>query len=222
MKKHFFLSMLLCMFSSFAVASSEVELDREKIPTDRASVLRGAEQTVLVCGACHALKYIRYRHLVELGVAQETVDAWRGDKHISASLESQMPPDAAQAAFGILPPDLSLMTLARSGGVHYMYSYLMGYKANEKGEIVNRIFPVTKMPDMLGISGATDTAQRAEIGAKAKDITAFLNWAADPHAEDRKQLGIYVMIYLFIMSILLFLWKKQIWRKVDAMGPVDL
>jgi ubiquinol-cytochrome c reductase cytochrome c1 subunit len=220
MKKHFLLPMLLCMFSSFAVASSEVELDLEKIPTDRASVLRGAEQTAVVCGACHGLKYIQYRNLLELGVAKETVDAWRGDKPLNTAMQPQMPADAAQAAFGVVPPDLSLMTLAREGGVHYMYSYLMGYKVNDKGDVENRIFSVTKMPDILGIAAATDDAQRATISAQAKDITAFLNWAADPHAEDRKTLGIYVMIYLFIMTILLFLWKKQIWRKVDAMGPV--
>lgn len=220
MKKHFLLPMLLCMFSSFAVASSEVELDLEKIPTDRASVLRGAEQTAVVCGACHALKYIQYRNLLELGVAKETVDAWRGDKPLNTAMQSQMPADAALAAFGIVPPDLSLMTLARAGGVHYMYSYLMGYKVNDKGEVENRIFSVTKMPDILGVAAATDPAQRAAISAQAKDITAFLNWAADPHAEDRRTLGIYVMIYLFIMTILLLLWKKQIWRKIDAMGPV--
>jgi cytochrome c1 len=182
--------------------------------------LRGAEQVATVCGACHGLKYIQYRNLLELGVAKETVDAWRGDKPLNTAMQSQMAPADAQAAFGVVPPDLSLMAIAREGGVHYMYSYLMGYKANEKGEIVNRIFTVTKMPDILGISSATDDKQREEIGAKAKDITAFLNWAADPHAEDRKNLGIYVMIYLFIMTILLILWKKQIWRKVDEMGPV--
>jgi ubiquinol-cytochrome c reductase cytochrome c1 subunit len=219
MKKHFLLPLLLCMFSSLAVASSEVELDHEKIPSDRASVLRGAEQTVTVCGACHGLKYIQYRNLVELGVAKETVDAWRGDKPLNSALKPGMDADAAQAAFGVAPPDLSLMTIAREGGMHYMYSYLMGYKANEKGEIVNRIFTVTKMPDILG-SATTDPKAREEAGAKAKDITAFLNWAADPHAEDRKTLGIYVMIYLFIMTILLIMWKKQVWRKVDEMGPV--
>ena len=100
-----------------------------------------------------------------------------------------------------------------------MYSYLMGYGTNEKGETTNRIFPVTKMPDILG-AATTDPKAREEAAAKAKDITAFLNWAADPRAEERKTLGIYVMIYLFIMTILLILWKKQIWRKIDAMGPV--
>lgn len=218
MKKHFLLPLLLSMFSSFALAN-EAELDHEKIPTDRASVLRGAEQVATVCGACHGLKYVQYRNLLELGVAKETVDAWRGDKPMNTAMKPGMDADSAQAAYGVAPPDLSLMTLAREGGVHYMYSYLMGYKANEKGEIENRIFTVTKMPDILG-SATTDPKAREEASAKAKDITAFLNWAADPHAEDRKTLGIYVMIYLFFMTILLILWKKQIWRKVDAMGPV--
>jgi ubiquinol-cytochrome c reductase cytochrome c1 subunit len=218
MKKHFLLPLLLCMFSSFAVAN-EAELDHEKIPTDKASVLRGAEQVATVCGGCHGLKYVQYRNLVELGVPKETVDAWRGDKALNTAMKPGMDADAAQAAFGVVPPDLSLMAIAREGREHYLYSYLTGYKANEKGEVENRIFTVTKMPDILG-SATTDPQQLAEVKAKAKDITAFLNWAADPHAEDRKTLGIYVMIYLFIMTILLFLWKKQIWRKVDAMGPL--
>ena len=101
-----------------------------------------------------------------------------------------------------------------------MYSYLMGYAVNENGVAINRIDNESKMPDILGIASATDAKQREKISANAKDITAFLSWAADPHAEDRKNLGIYVMIYLFIMIILLLLWKKQIWRKVDAMGKV--
>lgn len=221
MNKRFLLPLLLCMFSSFAVANeAELALDHSKIPTDHAAVLRGAEQVATVCGACHGLKYIQYRNLLELGVPKETVDAWRGDKPLNTAMQPQMAPADAQAAFGVVPPDLSLMAIAREGDVHYLYSYLMGYKANEKGEIENRIFTVTKMPDILGISGAADDKQREEISAKAKDITAFLSWAADPHAGDRKTLGIYVMIYLFIMSILLLLWKKQIWRKVDEMGPV--
>lgn len=217
MKKHFLLPLLLCMFSSFAVAN-EAELDHAAIPTDHASVLRGAEQVATVCGGCHGLKYVQYRNLVELGVPKETVDAWRGDKPLNTAMKPAMDAESAQAAFGVVPPDLSLMTLAREGGVHYMYSYLMGYK-NENGEVKNTVFTVTKMPDILG-SATDDPKAHEEASAKAKDITAFLNWAADPHAEDRKTLGIYVMIYLFIMTILLILWKKQIWRKVDEMGPV--
>ncbi|HEU0187540.1 MAG TPA: cytochrome c1 [Gallionellaceae bacterium] len=220
MNKHFLLPVLLCMFSSFAVAN-EAELDHTPIPTDKASVLRGAEQVVTVCGGCHGLKYIQYRNLVELGVPKETVDAWRGDKPLNSAVPPAMDATSAQAAFGVAPPDLSLMTLAREGGVHYLYSYLMGYKTNEKGESTNTVFEVTRMPDILG-SAATDPKAREEASAKAKDVTAFLNWAADPHAEDRKTLGMYVLAYLAIMTLLFFLWKKQIWRKIDAMGKVQL
>ncbi len=216
MNKRFLLPLLLSLFSSFALAN-EIELEHDPIPTDRASVLRGAEQVATVCSSCHGLKYVQYRSLLDLGIAKETVDVWRGDKPLNSAMKPQMAPDDAAAAFGVTPPDLSLMAVAREGGVHYLYSYLMGYGVGANGETTNRIFTVTKMPDVLGISAASDAKQREEISAKAKDITAFLNWAADPRAGDRRSLGIYVIIYLLIMTILLFLWKKQIWRKIDAM-----
>lgn len=220
MNKRFLLPLLLSMFSSFALANEEVKLDNTPIPTDKAAVLRGAEQVVTVCGGCHGMKYIQYRNLVELGVPKETVDAWRGDKHLNSAVQPGMDAASAQAAYGVVPPDLSLMALAREGGVHYLYSYLMGYK-NENGEIKNTVFTVTKMPDILG-SATDDPKAREEAAAKAKDVAAFLNWAADPHGEDRKTLGMYVLIYLAIMTVLFFLWKKQIWRKVDAMGKVEV
>ena len=99
--------------------------------------------------------------------------------------------------------------------MHYLYSYLTGYSVNDKGETINRIFPGTRMPDVMGLSTTTDVKQRAEIVTKTKEITAFLNWAADPHAEERKTLGIYVIAYLLLLSVLLYLWKVQIWRKLD-------
>jgi len=66
----------------------------------------------------------------------------------------------------------------------------------------------------MAVSTTSDVKQRAEIITKTKEITAFLNWAADPHAQDRKQLGIYVIAYLLLLTVLLYFWKVQIWRKV--------
>jgi len=215
MKKRLMLTLLL-ISSSFAANANEVELDHEKIPSDRASVLRGAEHVVNSCISCHGLKYIKYTDMLTLGVEQATVDTWRASNPVNARIMAQMPPEAAAAAFGgIIPPDLSLMANARDGGVHYLYSYLMGYTVNSKGEPDNKIYSGTRMPDMLGISTATDAKQRAEISTKAKEITAFLNWAADPHAEDRKQLGMYVIAYLLLLTVLLYFWKVQIWSKLD-------
>jgi len=215
MKKQLMLT-LLFLTVSFAVNANETNLDQTIIPTDHASVLRGAELVVNTCVSCHALKYIRYSDMLALGVSEAKVEAWRNNSPVNTRILAQMPPEAAVAAFGgIVPPDLSLMAHARDGGVHYLYSYLMGYSADTKGEIVNHVYEGTRMPDILAISSATDDKQRAEITAKAKDITAYLNWAADPHAEERKHLGIYVIAYLLLLTVLLYLWKVKIWRKLD-------
>ena len=209
------LALLTLSFSAYA-SNAEIELDHEKIPTDSASILRGAEHVVNNCISCHGLKYIKYTDMLALGVEQKTVDGWRGEKPVNTRITAGMPAEAAAAAFGgVIPPDLSLMTSARDGGVHYMYSYLMGYKVNAKGEMENKYYPATRMPDILASASTTDPKQRAEVVTKAKEITAFLNWAADPHAEDRKQLGKYVIAYLLLLTVLLYFWKVQIWSKLD-------
>ena len=211
------LSLLFLTFSTGAY-SSEIELDHDPIPADHASVLRGAEHVVNECTSCHGLKYIRYTDMLSLGIPKETVDKWRSFNPVNSRIQAEMPAQTAAIAFGgIIPPDLSLMAIAREGGVHYLYSYLMAYATDPKGgqKPFNHIYPGTQMPDILGIATATDDKQRAEIKTKAKEITAFLNWAADPRAEERKQLGIYVIVYLSILTVLLYFWKAQIWRKLD-------
>lgn len=206
---------LLFFTYSFVANASEAGLDLEKIPSDSASILRGAEHVVNNCVSCHSLKYIKYTDMLALGVPQATVDAWRGFNPVNAHILAQMPAEAAAAAFGgIVPPDLSLMASARDGGVHYLYSYLLGYSVDAKGETVNRIYPGTRMPDILALSTTTDVKARNDIIASAKDISAFLNWTADPHADERKQLGIYVIAYLLLLTVLLYFWKNQIWRKL--------
>lgn len=215
MNQRLMLTLLLLTLSCVANAS-EVELDMEKIPADSASILRGAEHVVNNCVSCHSLKYIKYTDMLALGVEPASVDTWRGSNPVNARIMAQMPAEAAAAAFGgVVPPDLSLMAIAREGGTHYLYSYLLGYSVDAKAETINRIYPGTRMPDILAISTTTDIKQRAEISTKAKEMTAFLSWAADPHAADRKQLGIYVIAYLLLLTVLLYFWKKQIWHKLD-------
>jgi cytochrome c1 len=213
--KHILFLALAGLFPLLA-AANEVKLDESELPTDRAAMLRGAQEVATTCNACHGLKYIKYRDLLSLGLESAKVDELRGAQPLDAVLQAQMPADAARASFnGVVPPDLSLMAAAREGGGHYLYSYLTGYHNNEKGELVNSVFPGTQMPDILGIAGAADAQARSEISNKAKDISAFLIWAADPHAAERRTLGYYVLGYVLIMTILLWVWKKRIWRDID-------
>ncbi|MEL6372697.1 MAG: cytochrome c1 [Pseudomonadota bacterium] len=55
---------------------------------------------------------------------------------------------------------------------------------------------------------------KASMAQNARDVTAFLAWASDPRLEERKQLGLSVMIYLLIMTILLYFAKRAIWARV--------
>ena len=206
----------------FSAHANEAKLEPVELANDQPTLERGAETVAAVCMGCHGLKYIKYRDLLHLGIAKEKVDAWRNDQSLDAALQSQMPADAAAVAFGgATPPDLSLMAAAREGGGRYLYSYLIGYHMNDKGELSNKVFPETRMPDVLGMTTATDDGQRKDIADKARDVSAFLVWAADPHAQERKRLGIYVLIYVALMTVLLFMWKQQIWRDVDMRPKIE-
>ena len=50
----------------------------------------------------------------------------------------------------------------------------------------------------------------------AKDVTTFLTWAAEPHLEARHRTGTKVIIYLIILSVLVYFSMKKIWSRVDA------
>lgn len=196
------------------VWAAEVQLENIRMETDVPAMERGAEIVINACQGCHSLKYIKYRDLITLGMDKKMIDAWRGDKPLDTSLTSLMPEEAAKLAFGLIPPDLSLITKAREGGSSYVYSYLIGYYLTPEGMPSNHIFPETKMPDALGIGGTTDPAQRVEIQGKARDVVSFLAWASDPHERERYQLGYYVIGYLVVLTLLLYFVKNKIWARL--------
>jgi ubiquinol-cytochrome c reductase cytochrome c1 subunit len=205
--------LLLGCFSVQAFAS-EVKLEKMKVATDKPALARGAEGLMTNCHSCHSMKYIKYRDLANLGLDKQKVDGWRGDQPLDAPVLAQMSENDAMLSFAKVPPDLSLMAQARDGGSNYVYSYLIGYYVAPDGTPGNHVFPGTRMPDPLGISGATDVAQRSEMQNTAKDIVSFLSWAADPHAGERIRLGYYVIGYLLLLTGLLYLVKKQIWSRL--------
>jgi len=196
-------------------SASEAMLENIQVDVSLPAVERGVEDLMNNCHSCHTLKYIRYRDLAKFGIDKKKIDDWRGEQSLDAPLSSLMSDEAAMQSFGLVPPDLSLMTKAREGGADYVYSYLVGYYSTPEGETKNHIFPETKMPDPLGISSTTDHAQREEIKKTAHDIVSFLSWAADPHEQERYRLGYYVIGYLVILTLLLYFVKNQIWSRLD-------
>ncbi len=137
---------------------------------------------------------------------------------------------AARAANNnAVPPDLSLMTKARHEGSNYVYSLLTGYQ-EPNPELLKR-FPDSApgpglyhnpyfhslniaMPQPLGVEGQVtygDGAPKATVDQMAKDVTAFLSWAAEPKLENRKTAGLAVLGFLLIFAVLTWMSYQQVW-----------
>ena len=133
---------------------------------------------------------------------------------------------AAQAANGgAYPPDMSVLVKARSGGANYIYSLLQGYEDPPSGITLdegvhynkymygNKIKMANPLSDGL-VEYADGT--NANVEQMSKDVTTFLMWAAEPHLEARHQMGFKAIVYLIILTILVYFSMKKIWSRVES------
>ncbi len=208
---------VVCTIAPFTASASSPlpPLLDLNIDHSAAALQRGAELVQGKCLLCHDLKYVKYRHLVEIGFTEEQLSSLRGENELEDAVLSMMDANTRQGMFGMIPPDLSLITRARRGGERYIYSFLLGFEETPEGNAINRYFPGTRMADPLGISYVEEARDREAIYQQASDIVAFLSWAADPHAAERKSLGYYVIAYLVLLTVLLYFVKRRVWRRLD-------
>ncbi len=133
---------------------------------------------------------------------------------------------AAQAANGgAYPPDMSVLVKARGGGANYIYSLLQGYEEPPYGVTLdegvhynkymygNKIKMANPLSDDL-IEYADGT--RATVEQMSKDVTTFLMWTAEPHLEARHQMGFKAILYLIILTILVYFSMKRIWSRIET------
>ncbi|MBU6372058.1 MAG: cytochrome c1 [Alphaproteobacteria bacterium] len=127
---------------------------------------------------------------------------------------------------GAYPPDLSVIVKARHGGADYVYAFLTGFKDEPpkgvevvEGKNYNPYFRGgwVAMANQLGIAEEAgvityEDGTQATKQQMAKDVVTFLQWAADPKMAQRKSLGMQVMIYLLVLTALLYAAYKQVWR----------
>ena len=126
---------------------------------------------------------------------------------------------------GAYPPDMSVLVKARPGGANYIYSVLMGYEEApatvilDDGVYYNKYMTGNKIkmssPLSENIVEYTDGTD-ASIDQMAKDVTTFLSWAAEPELEERHKTGVKVLIYLILLSTLVYLSMKRIWSRIDS------
>jgi ubiquinol-cytochrome c reductase cytochrome c1 subunit len=227
---------------------------------DKVQLQRGFQVYREVCSNCHSLKFIAFRNLADPGgpgFSEQQVKALAATYKIkdgpndagemferpgrpSDYFPWNFPNDqAARAALGAVPPDMSLLAKARSyergfpfflidfftqyqeQGPDYIYALLNGYTKDDD-PAWNEYFPGHRiaMPKPLS-DGIVDYADGSPKTAPqyAKDVTAFLMWASEPKLEERKRLGLSVLIFLALYAMLLFAAKKKIWSRPEAKAP---
>ena len=236
---------------------------------DQAQLQRGYKVYREVCSACHAMNLMYFRNLGQKGgpfydakyknpndnpyvkaiakdyqvndIDSETGDVVQRPATSADKFPAPFPNEAAARASngGALPPDLSLITKARSGGPRYVYSLITGYVNPppglevEAGKYYNPYYGgdlgsfwkgphetvpvgglIAMAPPLAPGKVTFDDGKPSTVQQQGKDVVAFLSWAAEPKMQERKQFGLGAMIYLLIFSILLWASYCVVWRNV--------
>ncbi len=204
-----------------------------------AQVQRGLQVYTEVCAACHSLKHVAYRHLDGIGWSADQIKAYaaqfevedgpddNGEMFFRPAIAADRfvepyrnEPEARLVNGGALPPDLSLMSRARPGGPNYVHALLTGYE--EPPADVELRAGVNYNPFFLGReiampqplfedSVAYGDNTPATVDQMARDVAAFMAWAADPSLADRKRIGLKVVLFLVVLSALMYASKRRLW-----------
>ena len=230
------------LFSAAALASSGGSLQQAGNDlSDKASLQRGATAYMNHCSGCHSLKFLRYQRMAEdLGLTEEEVMGnlnFTGAKygeHIQVTMRNA----DGTAWFGNAPPDLSLISRVR--GSNWIYTYLKSFYLDDTRPLGwnNQLFPNVSMPNPLwelqGLQhaefGAADAtgerhverlvvtsagvASAADFDQVVRDITNFLEYAGEPAALKRQAIGVWVILFLVLLTFLAYLLKQEYWTDV--------
>ena len=131
---------------------------------------------------------------------------------------------AAAANNNAIPPDLSLIVKAREGGADYVYSLLTGYEnppANLPDSLkpsgtlhFNRYFAnlnLAMAPPLADGQVTFDDGSPNTKDAMARDVAAFLVWAAEPELARRHAYGWAVIGFLLVLTVLSFMSYRSVW-----------
>ncbi|MDH3335297.1 MAG: cytochrome c1 [Rhodospirillaceae bacterium] len=210
---------------------------------DKAQLKRGARVYLDVCSSCHSIEMIYYRNLVDIGFSEDEAKDIASEYEVQDGPDDEgemfMRParlsdrfvkpfaneKAARASNGgAFPPDLSVITKARKGGANYIYGLMTGYEDDapegfemSEGTHYNRYFPghqIFMAQPLFDESVEYEDGTEATLDQHAKDISAFLAWSSNPELEERKSLGVKVILYLIILTAMFYALKRRIWNRI--------
>jgi ubiquinol-cytochrome c reductase cytochrome c1 subunit len=220
------------------------QLERAPIdPHDRISLQRGAQIFVNHCLNCHSASLMRYARLEDLGLTEAQIRdnlMFTTDK-VGDTMTTAMDPKIAKAAFGVVPPDLSL--IGRSRSPDWLYAYLRGFYADPSTKTGwnNTVFPNVSMPHVLSelqgtqelevhkhveeetgdtkvatrlVLGHPGTMKPVEYDRYVADLVNYLAYMGEPAKTSRTHWGILVLFFLAGFYLLAALLKKEYWKDV--------
>jgi len=208
---------------------------------DRAAAQRGFQVYNEVCANCHSMKLGYYRNLEGIGIPEEAIKAIAAAKSVPTIGDDGQPTErpalpadhfrspypndkAARAALnGALPPDLTVIEKARKGGADYIWSIINGYGEPPAGVKIgdglyyNKYFPGHQiaMPQPLQADQVTYAdGTKATIEQEAYDVATFLTYMANPEMEQRKRIGVKVVLFLVLLTGFTYAVKRKVWADV--------
>lgn len=243
--KRILLALCLIVTGSAFAASEGYPLDKANIdPTDSESLRRGATLFANYCFNCHSAALMRYNRIgKDLGYDEaqlESLFIFTGAK-VGDLMEIAMEPEEAKRWFGVVPPDLSVVS--RSRGVDWIYTYLRSFYKDDSRPwgVNNAVFKDVAMPHVLwelqGLQVPQFEVLTDDEGIKRKiisslnliepgklstdqfdtavrDLVNYLHYMGEPTKQQRLQLGKWVLLYLAVFFVLVLLLKKEYWRDV--------
>ena len=209
---------------------------------DKSAVQRGFKVYREVCSGCHSMSLLYYRDLIDIGFSDEEVKAIAAeytvidgpneegemferpakpsDRFVSPFLNEQ---EARISNNGSYPPDLSVITKAKKRGPDYIFNLLLGYTEPPVDFELGEGMYYNKWKEGHQISMAQpldegyvdyDDGTENNLPQLAEDITTFLVWSAEPELEERKKLGIKVILFFIVLGSIVFIVKNRLWREI--------
>ncbi|XP_072106688.1 cytochrome c1, heme protein, mitochondrial isoform X1 [Mobula birostris] len=211
---------------------------------DHASVRRGYQVYKQVCAACHSMEYLAFRNLVGVTHTEDEAKALAEEIEVldgpdengemftrPGKLSDYFPQpypnsEAARAANnGALPPDLSYIANARHGGEDYIFTLLTGYCdppagiTLREGLYYNPYFPgeaIGMAPPIYDEAVEFEDGTPATMSQIAKDVCTFLRWSSEPEHDQRKRMGLKVLMFSALLFPLLYYMKKHRWSVLKS------
>ena len=236
---------VLLLVPGFAWASTAgTPLDKAPINLhDKVSLQRGAQIFVNHCLNCHSASAMRYSKLEDLGLTEAQIrdNLLLAGEKVGEPMVTNLDPQIAKAAFGVMPPDLSLA--ARSRSTDWLYTYLRSFYRDPASKTGwnNTVFPNVAMPhalweyqgrQVLQVTERMDpntgdvkqtrklaiekpgTLTPLQYDQYTADLVNYLAWMSEPSQNDRKQWGILVLFFLAGYFVLTWMLKKEYWKDV--------